>query len=112
MRSPLARAVSCTSASSVMSTRDAPTRSATPTPVAGSTETGGRLRNDSATRACSSASATRTAPVHAQPAAFRALAGQAADERGGLLRRRVVEAGRVEDRQRVVLDVHGEHAAQ
>src|SRR4051794_20473415 len=49
--SPLARAVSCSSASSVTRIRAAPTRSATPTPVAGSTDTRGRLRNDSATRA-------------------------------------------------------------
>jgi hypothetical protein len=52
----------------VTSTRDAPTRSATPTPLAGSTETRGRFRNDSATRACSSASTSSTEPRPAQSA--------------------------------------------
>src|SRR3954462_1276112 len=58
--SPLARAVNASSAACEASTALAPTRSATPTALAGSTDTRSRLRNDSATRASSSARMTRT----------------------------------------------------
>ena len=78
LRSPLARAVSASSASCEQTTDAAPIRSATPTIEADSTETRVMLRNDSAACSWSSASTTRTgmlSPASASSAAAFFVAG-------------------------------------